>query len=586
MRRDCLIKFIILVWCALFSFMTPSFCADLKITNILVDDSSNLIFLNSNQDVRDAEYKVDILQNPKRAYIDIKDTVLSIPKQTLDFETGPISRVIIAQNSTDTVRVVFYTDDDKVIKDIKLFKFQNSLVFRLKDVEFIDNKTPVIYSDILPKEYEQQKIEIPIEKAKYSKYILTNIVDRKSQLLVSGVGTLKLNRPFILINPMRLVYDIPNAIVKDNSFYGDYELENGDKIKVGQFESDILRIVITTSKPDNYKAFVSTDLQSVLFADVLNIDNKDLLDANTPSKLENITVKQPNSNDTMMTLKFNNPTIHSLRRTYNKFIIDLLNVDYETNKNLFDCPKSNQFKGFTVQKLNGSANSTTLTFPVRESLKIDTGMTRDAQTIALKISGTYESPKPVQNKAPALAPKPLDGKVIIVDAGHGGKDAGACAGKCYEKIPALSISQMLAQNLQNQGAKIIMTRDDDTFVTLQDRVAISNYENADFFISIHLNSSEKSHINGIETHWYKPDSKEAAGIIHQAFAEAVPANDRGLFNSCFYVINHTKAPAILVEVGFISNPAEREQLFAQKRQQDTAKALTEGIVKYFKVKDK
>ena len=181
---------------------------------------------------------------------------------------------------------------------------------------------------------------------------------------------------------------------------------------------------------------------------------------------------------------------------------------------------------------------------------------------------------------------PLKNKVIVVDAGHGGKDSGAISGKMYEKVPALKMALLLQKNLEDKGAKVILTRSDDTFVSLQDRVSISNFENADLFISIHLNSSEKSNINGIETHWYKADSKDLAQCVHNEMIKNIEANDRGLFKSMFYVINHTSAPAILVETGFISNKQERDELFEDKRQEATAKSIADGIVEYFAKRDK
>ena len=146
---------------------------------------------------------------------------------------------------------------------------------------------------------------------------------------------------------------------------------------------------------------------------------------------------------------------------------------------------------------------------------------------------------------------------------------------------------MKINNINNTNFKAVIYTSNSkiytsTYLTLKDRVSISNYENADMFVSIHLNSSEKSHINGVETHWYKNDSKELALAVHNQLVKNVKANDRGLFKSMFYVINHTYAPAILVETGFISNPQERNELFAKDRQKATAKAIADGIIDYYK----
>ena len=173
-------------------------------------------------------------------------------------------------------------------------------------------------------------------------------------------------------------------------------------------------------------------------------------------------------------------------------------------------------------------------------------------------------------------------KKIFLDAGHGGTDAGAIGGNVKEKDITLDVTKRVANLLRQKGYKVIMTRDDDTYVSLQDRVAISEENNPDIFVSIHVNSSVKPEITGIETHYYHQESMALAQTVHSSFASAVKSPNRGLFKSKFYVINHTTAPAILVEIGFISNYNERCELTGEKRKQATAKAIADGIQNYFK----
>ena len=127
-----------------------------------------------------------------------------------------------------------------------------------------------------------------------------------------------------------------------------------------------------------------------------------------------------------------------------------------------------------------------------------------------------------------------------------------------------------------------MTRANDSYVSLQDRVAISEKFNPDIFVSIHVNSSVRPEIKGVETHYYHQESMALAQTVHSSFASAVNSPNRGLFKSKFYVINHTTAPSILVEIGFISNNAERAELVSEKRKQATAKAIADGVQEYFK----
>ena len=144
------------------------------------------------------------------------------------------------------------------------------------------------------------------------------------------------------------------------------------------------------------------------------------------------------------------------------------------------------------------------------------------------------------------------------------------------------MSKRVCALLEKKGYTVEMTRDTDKTVSLQDRVAFSESEHPDIFVSIHVNSSEKPEITGIETHYYRQESLSLAQTVHAALASNIKTKNRGLFKSKFYVINHTTAPAILVEIGFISNDGERAELVSDKRKQATAKAIAEGVENYFK----
>ena len=119
---------------------------------------------------------------------------------------------------------------------------------------------------------------------------------------------------------------------------------------------------------------------------------------------------------------------------------------------------------------------------------------------------------------------------------------------------------------------------------MADRTICTANKNPDIFVSIHVNSAGSSEATGIETHYYHPGSLELAQTVHCSLAGCIKSPDRGLFKSRFYVINHTEVPAILVEIGFLSNPTERAQLVSESRKQQTAQSIAEGILKYLNKK--
>lgn len=176
-------------------------------------------------------------------------------------------------------------------------------------------------------------------------------------------------------------------------------------------------------------------------------------------------------------------------------------------------------------------------------------------------------------------------QTIVIDAGHGGTDPGAVNGAYREADAALDISYLLAEELIKQGYKAIMTRSDNNFIELYDRCKISNYHNADLFISIHLNASTNKSAYGIET-WCHPNSikgNQFACIVQNELIDELKARDRGVKQSAgLCVLKHTKAPAVLIETGFISNDAECKKLFDREYQKEIIKAIIRAIDKFFK----
>lgn len=170
---------------------------------------------------------------------------------------------------------------------------------------------------------------------------------------------------------------------------------------------------------------------------------------------------------------------------------------------------------------------------------------------------------------------------VVIDAGHGGSDPGAQRGDLREKDMTLAIAMRLKRNLESKGLRVIMTRSDDTFVSLEERVRITNAVKPDAFVSVHINSLESdSAICGIETYYQNDSSQVLAQKIHESLVGKLAVPDRRVRKARFYVVNHTPHPAILAEVGFISNKQEREKLMSSDYQVKVAEALGQGIIYY------
>lgn len=182
---------------------------------------------------------------------------------------------------------------------------------------------------------------------------------------------------------------------------------------------------------------------------------------------------------------------------------------------------------------------------------------------------------------------PLKGLKIAIDAGHGGTELGAIG--CLndnEKDVNLEISKILKEKLETNGANVIMTREDDSFVGLNDRVEIANKNNAQIFISIHNNALPDSaaHLKstGSETYYFHPQSKELAKDVVESLAKETGFKNNGAKAQSFAVVRNTNCPAILVEVGYIINPEDNAKLIDKNYQNKIAEAILHGLENYLK----
>jgi N-acetylmuramoyl-L-alanine amidase len=183
-------------------------------------------------------------------------------------------------------------------------------------------------------------------------------------------------------------------------------------------------------------------------------------------------------------------------------------------------------------------------------------------------------------------------EVIIVDAGHGGKDAGASSKKdaYQEKELTLDTAYLIADSLKQMGYKAVLTRKHDTFVPLETRAEIANSLEADLFVSIHYNYSTSKEVDGIEVFYYKEgktplssrvaQSKELGQEVLKKIVSQTGASSRGVKQANFAVVRETEMPAILIEAGFLSNASERAKIHDPAYRRSLAKGIADGVDRY------
>ena len=197
-------------------------------------------------------------------------------------------------------------------------------------------------------------------------------------------------------------------------------------------------------------------------------------------------------------------------------------------------------------------------------------------------------------------------KIVYLDAGHGGYDPGASYFGISEKSLTLAIQSRVKAKLEAEGYQVVTTRTSDTYVDLTDRSRAANASESDIFVSIHINASGSSAAQGIETYYYQPYaeypsrinatyhanstrlsmSDTLANAIQSSLINATGAQNQGVKRQTFAVLRETTAPAVLLELGFLSNPQEAARLNTSAYQETLANAIVAGIKSYYEKESK
>jgi N-acetylmuramoyl-L-alanine amidase len=212
---------------------------------------------------------------------------------------------------------------------------------------------------------------------------------------------------------------------------------------------------------------------------------------------------------------------------------------------------------------------------------------------------------------PAMRPAIIKGlanvATVVLDAGHGGHDGGAVSRYGFEKTFSLDIARRVREKLLDGGYNVILTRDSDVFIPLHDRPEVANAQSNAIFVSIHFNASQQGDAaTGIEVFCIAPRGapstndnyitwgslREEPGheldmasfalgrAVHTALIGYLSPVDRGLKRARFAVIRTARVPAILVECGFLTNPAESKAIATDAHRDTLARAIAEGINDY------
>ena len=185
-------------------------------------------------------------------------------------------------------------------------------------------------------------------------------------------------------------------------------------------------------------------------------------------------------------------------------------------------------------------------------------------------------------------PENIKETTVVIDAGHGGYELGAvgCLGD-EEKNINLKIALQVEELLKSKGINVIMTRNCDADISLKDRVDIAKENDADVFVSIHLNSIGDTPMNihknrGTSVFYFNNNSKGLAEILEKTITAQANTRDDGVRTASFAVIRPTEYVGVLVETAYMTNPLDSVLYTNDKWINKAAKGIAEGIIKYIK----
>ena len=505
--------------------------------------SSNKIVVNSDKSL---EYTTMFLESSNKLVVDIENALLSLPNTldrpgAIEVEDEIIERIQYSQFSYEpSITRVVVTLERYETYDISSSSDGTGLV-----ISFGGNKIgPIIIEEI----------------------------DGKQAIVVEGAGYGKMN--FIkLRNPERIVIDFLDSTLLGDTYYSyNYDLGFIKGIRVSQFTAD------NNYSSDDKIVRVVLDIKDGITDPSVKIDNLGDNIAIYPEKSlwENIDYIIDGENSIF--------TIENLGLTN-------YSVDMDTSsKNMV----------VTIPAVHTDLSEGTII--IKDNLINKVDVEKDGENIVLNISFGVSVDyallsKAVDSKIILSLKKNTNidntNRIIVIDAGHGGKDPGATSvSKRYEKDFNLAMALKLDKKLRELGYNTIMTRNTDVFVDLYERAGIANDANADLFVSIHGNSHTSKTHAGIQVLYcpaFNSDFKEVdqhpfAKAMMTALLEGTGAIDKGIIQRPnLVVLRETKMPAVLVEAGFLSNSAEEKLLFTESYQNKIIDSIVKGIENYLEM---
>ncbi|MDX4061575.1 N-acetylmuramoyl-L-alanine amidase [Aliarcobacter skirrowii] len=552
-------------------------------------------------------------------------------------------------------------DDDQKIKDLKQIISLGKKIG--KDVRADEKKLEVLERKVqrdrtfrkninsVPDSREKKDSKPKLENQKIDSksdilFSVKNVYTKNNQIIIEfnknitkkDINFFELNQK----NSFRDVYDI-NGYFKD-ALATKLEIDGKERVTIAQFKPNILRIVLSNNRKIDSTFSVVNSKKIVINVEQEKIvqTKKDIIKPNiTQDKTSNFidyknNIREIYTENNSIFIKFNKnfsqKNLKYLSYQQNGKFEDVFEIQgrYQyANPIKLSMENTNQIittqeRNFVRLKLlNNSKANIVYNFIDNKTLKITHIKQIEKES---KHTNIVTAPPVTQKISSNNKTKK---KTIVIDAGHGGSDAGAVGPKKrYEKVVNLAVSNYLADILKKRGYKVYVTRSSDKFIKVMDRTILANEKNADLFLSIHTNAMPKDKANstsGIETFFLSPARSERAkrvaalenqsdiremnekskdvfleslnrpritashkfaidvqaGLLQAARSKYKDVNDSGVREGPFWVLVGAQMPSILIELGYISHPEESRRLYEASYQKALANGIANGIDSYF-----
>ena len=392
-----------------------------------------------------------------------------------------------------------------------------------------------------------------------------------------------------LKDPDRVVIDILNCSLQHIAIQKNLKSDQGESISITEPVYNQVRIIFSGSASINRKSYL-TNNERTLITRIARIDSggeeekitenneQTSLEKYVQGNLKEVTIEDINDKTTVIisanrSIKY---TTYILKNP-ERYAIDLLNIVPPKDP----LPKYKATELVSGVRVGRAASGIEATRVVIDLAKSNLDIDLDSNLLGNKLEIKFK----INKEKEEIARK--SGIKVLIDPGHGGYDTGASYGGYEEKDINLLLSGKLKKQLEEYGITVFLTRDEDSFLSLAERVEITNSIKPHVFISIHNNAIVTSKvIRGVETYYWTSQSQKLAYLVHKSILEYVKIPDHFIRKAKFYVIRHTPSPAVLAELGFLSNRDDRKLLTNAETQDQYTKALSEAILKFLDVEPK